>query len=261
MKLIISDIDGTLLDDNGDLPPGNAEALAAAHERGVRVALATIRKHDSAKFVAAQLGLPCALACQGGATIYDETGTELRNLTIPLELARALATLADEHCLPLVATVDEANYYTPGSQPAAFLNVPGRDVVRIADVLDRPPTRFIVRGELGVGLLMEAFAGAPLRFVRHYHRDGALQDAAITHADATKESALAFLCRRWSIDPSQVLALGDAESDVGMIRMAGVGVALGDAHPHVRAAADWVAPSAGDAGLAAAVRRFVLSAM
>jgi hydroxymethylpyrimidine pyrophosphatase-like HAD family hydrolase len=258
IRLIITDIDGTLLDDNGDLPPGNAEALAAAHQQGVRLALATIRKRDSAALVAAQLGLPCVLACQGGAAIYDEAGAELRNLAIPLELARALAALADEHRLPLLATVDETNYYTPGSQPAAFLIVPGQDVARIVDVLDRPPTRFIVRGELGVGLLMEAFAGAPLRFVRHYGRDGSLQDAAITHIEATKEAALAFLCRRWSIDPAQVLALGDAEADIGMIRMAGIGVALGDAHSAVRAAADWVAPNAGDAGLAAALRRFVL---
>jgi 5-amino-6-(5-phospho-D-ribitylamino)uracil phosphatase len=105
---------------------------------------------------------------------------------------------------------------------------------------------------------MKRFADAPLRFVRHYRPDGTLYDAAITHADATKETALAFLCRAWAIDPSQVLALGDSESDIGMIRMAGVGVAVGNAHPPVKAAADWIAPSAGEAGLAAAVRRFVL---
>ena len=58
------------------------------------------------------------------------------------------------------------------------------------------------------------------------------------------------------VEPS----LGDAEADIGMLRMAGVGVAVGNAHPEVKAAADWVAPSAGDAGLAAAVRRFVLNA-
>ncbi|MFL5807002.1 MAG: HAD family hydrolase [Roseiflexaceae bacterium] len=258
IRLIITDIDGTLLDHSGDLPPGNAEALAAAIQRGARLALATIRKRDSAELVAAQLGLPCALVGQGGATIHDEAGIELRSLTIPLDLARAIAALADEHRLPLLTTIDEVNYYTPGSQPAAFVITHGRDVARAADALDRPPTRFIVRGELGVGLLMAAFAGAPLRFVRHYRRDGTLHDAAITHADATKEAALEFLCRRWSIDPAHVLALGDAESDIGMIRMAGVGVALGDAHPDVRAAADWVAPSAGDSGLAVALRRFVL---
>jgi HAD superfamily hydrolase (TIGR01484 family) len=259
MQLIITDIDGTLLDHRGDLPPGNAEALAAALARGARLALATIRKRDSTERVAQQLGLPCALACDGGATIYDERGAELRALTIPLDLARAIAALADEHRLPLVTTIEGINYYTPDSHPATHIFAPGRDVTRALDALDRPPARLIVRGAAGVELLMRAFADAPLRFVRHYRPDGTLHDAAITHIDATKESALAFLCRAWGIAPEQALALGDSESDIGMIRIAGVGVAMGDAHAEVRAAADWVAPRAGEAGLAAAVRRFALA--
>jgi HAD superfamily hydrolase (TIGR01484 family) len=258
IQLIITDIDGTLLDYNGDLPPGNAEALAMALERGVRLVLATIRKRDSTEFVVRQLGLPCTLVCQGGTTIFDEDRVTLRNLTIPLDLARSIAALADKHRLPLLTTVDEVNYFTPGAHPVAFVSPSGRDIARTIDVLDRPPTRFIVRGERGAKLLMETFADAPLRFVRHYSRDGTLHDAVITAATATKESALAFLCQRWAIDPAHVLALGDAEADIGMIRMAGTGVAMGNAHPEVHAATDWVAPSAGDAGLAAALRRFVL---
>jgi 5-amino-6-(5-phospho-D-ribitylamino)uracil phosphatase len=256
IKLIITDIDGTLLDHNGDLPPGNAEALAAALARGARLALATIRKRDSTERVAHQIGLPCALICQGGATIYDEQGAELCALTIPLDLARSVAALADDHRLPLLTTVDELNYYTPGAQSASYIITSWRGVQNNLEALAGPPTRFIVRGAVGVELLMHAFADAPLRFVRHYRPDGTLYDAAITHIDATKESALAFLCRQWAIDPAQALALGDSESDIGMIRMAGIGVAMGDAHAEVRAAADWVAPRAGESGLAAAVRRF-----
>ena len=105
MKLIITDIDGTLLDHSGDLPPGNAEALAQASERGVRLALATVRKRDSAELIARQIGLPCALIGQGGATIHDEAGTELHTATIPFDLAWAIAALADEHRLPLLTTV------------------------------------------------------------------------------------------------------------------------------------------------------------
>ena len=260
INLIVTDIDGTLLDHNGDLPPGNAEALAAALERGARLALATIRKRDSTERIAQQLGLPCTLVCQGGATIYEERGAELRALTIPLDLARSLAALADEHRLPLLTTVDEQNYYTPGAQPASYIVTSWRGVHSNLDALAGPPTRFIVRGAAGVELLMRAFADAPLRFVRHYRPDGTLHDAAITHIDATKESAFAFLCRRWALDPAHVLALGDSESDIGMIHMAGIGVAMGDAHAEVRAAADWVAPRAGESGLAAAVRRFALGA-
>jgi hypothetical protein len=259
IRLIITDIDGTLLDRYGGLPPGNAEALAAALGRGARLALATVRKRDATEEIARRLALPCVLVCQGGAAVYDEQGTQLRSLAIPLDLARAIATLADEHRLPLLTTIDEINYYTPGSHPSAHVITSGYDVACALDALVRPPTRFIVRGQPGVDVLMQAFADAPLRFVRHYRPDGTLHDAAITHAGATKESALEFLCRDWQIALADVLALGDSESDIGMIRLAGSGVAMGNAHRLVQDAADWVAPSAGDAGLAVAVRRFVLN--
>lgn len=259
IRLIISDIDGTLLDRYGDLPPGNAEALAEALGCGVRLVLATVRKLDAATNIARRLGLTCALVCQGGATIYDEHGESLRTAAIPIELARAIAALADEQRLPLLTTIDELNYYMPGSQPPAHIDTAGVDVSSSLAVLSRPPTRFIIRGELGVNLLMKTFAAAPLRIVRHYRADGTLYDAAITHADATKEAALDFLCRRWDIAPVVVLAIGDAEADIGMIRMAGVGVSVGNAHSLVKDAADWIAPSAGDAGVAVAVRRFVLN--
>jgi HAD superfamily hydrolase (TIGR01484 family) len=259
IRLVISDIDGTLLGHDGALPAANAAAFASVAQRGVRVVLATIRKRDSAEQVASQLGLPCTLVCDGGATIYDERGARRHSVTIPLDLARAVAALADEHQLPLLTTIDELNYYAPGSRPAAHIITQGVDVARSLDAIDRPPSRFIVRGEEGVELLMRAFSQAPLRFVRHYQADGTLADAAITHAGATKQAALALLCHQWSIDPQHVLAIGDAEADIGMLQMAGVGVAVGDAHPSVRAVADWVAPNAAEAGVAVALQRFVRS--
>jgi 5-amino-6-(5-phospho-D-ribitylamino)uracil phosphatase len=261
IKLIISDIDGTLLAPDSTLPAENVVALGLAAERGVRLAVATIRKRDSADQIARRLGIACTLVCDGGATIYDERGARLHSQPIPLDLARALAALADAHQLPLLTTIDELNYYTPGSRPAAHIVTKGVDVDTALAALERPPSRFIMRGELGVELLMRAFADAPLSFVRHYHADGTLADAAITHVGATKEAALALLCRQWALDPADVLALGDAEADIGMLRLAGVGVAVGNAHASVKAAADWVAPSAAEAGVAAAVRRFVLDGL
>jgi 5-amino-6-(5-phospho-D-ribitylamino)uracil phosphatase len=261
IRLIISDIDGTLLGPDGSLPPENVAAFGQAAALGVRLAVATIRKRDSAQQVARQLGAACTLVCDGGATIYDEQGAQLYSQTIPLDLARALATLADAHGLPLLTTIDEVNYYTPGSHPAAHIAAKGVDVDTALAALERPPARFIVRGEQGVELLMRAFVDAPLRFVRHYHADGTLADAAITHAGATKEAALAFLCRHWALDPAGVLALGDAEADIGMLRLAGVGVAVGNAHASVKDAADWIAPDAAAGGVAAAVRCFVLDAL
>src|SRR5215213_2363189 len=209
IKLIISDIDGTLIGPDGILPSENVVALGLAAARGVRLAVATIRKRDSAEQIARRLGAACTLVCDGGATIYDENGARLHSQSIPLDLARELAALADAHHLPLLTTIDELNYYTPGSHPAAHIVTQGVDVASAVAALDRPPSRFIVRGELGVELLMRTLA-----------------DAAITHAGATKAAALAWLCQQRALDPAEVLALGDAEADIGMLRLAGVGVAV-----------------------------------
>ncbi len=60
-------------------------------------------------------------------------------------------------------------------------------------------------------------------------------------------------------DADEVLALGDAEADAGMLAWAGVGVAMGNAMPEACRAADWIAPTHDQAGFAAALERFVLN--
>jgi hypothetical protein len=259
IRLIASDIDGTLLDEWGDLPEANARALRAASGRGVHLALASIRKHDSSAHIAGLIGVPCTLITQGGALIYDETGAVIHEAYIGLELARELALFADHEGLPLMATLDEFNLYRPDSHPSIDMrHISGRDVTSLAEVLVRPPSRFVVRGQRAYERLFGAFGDAPLRWVRHY-RGSELYDAVLTHPDATKEWALSFVCARLGIRTAAVLALGDAEADIGMLRLAGIGVAMENAQPDVKAAADWIAPRADEAGVAATIERFVLS--
>jgi hydroxymethylpyrimidine pyrophosphatase-like HAD family hydrolase len=123
--------------------------------------------------------------------------------------------------------------------------------------VEAPPTRFMVTGERGVSLLLDRFGGARLRIVRHFRADGTLLDAAVTAAGGTKEAGLAVLCEAEGIPLAEVLAIGDAESDAGMLRAAGVGVAVEDGSPEAKAAADWIAPAAADCGVAAAIRRYL----
>jgi hydroxymethylpyrimidine pyrophosphatase-like HAD family hydrolase len=86
-----------------------------------------------------------------------------------------------------------------------------------------------------------------------------MASAVLTHPQANKADAVATLISSIGIERSQVLALGDAEADAGMLAWAGVGVAMGNAMPQARKVATWIAPSHDQAGFAAAVRRFVLN--
>ena len=75
------------------------------------------------------------------------------------------------------------------------------------------------------------------------------------HADAGKGPALRRLCDALGIPPPETAAFGDTEVDLPMIELAGLGVAMGDAPEPVQAAANMVAGTALEDGVATAIRR------
>ena len=74
----------------------------------------------------------------------------------------------------------------------------------------------------------------------------------------SKAVALSKIAQHYGIPMTQVMAIGDAPNDVGMLQAAGVGVAMDNAHELVKEVADWVAPSNNDHGVHAALARFGL---
>jgi HAD superfamily hydrolase (TIGR01484 family) len=257
IRLVATDVDGTLVAPGGAVPGENRAALREAAARGVAIALATVRVRRTALRIQDELGVPVHMVCQAGATVHAADGTLLREEAIPLDLAREVAAFADAQGFGVLATVAGEHRRGPGHENALPSDRPPQaEAPTNLSMVDVAPTRFMVTGARGVGLLMERFAGAPLRIVRHYRPDGSILDAAITAAGATKERGLGFLLAHLGLAPEAVLAIGDAESDAAMLRAAGVGVAGGDAHPAARDAADWIAPRAVECGVAAAVRRF-----
>jgi hypothetical protein len=80
----------------------------------------------------------------------------------------------------------------------------------------------------------------------------------IMSPDAGKSVALQKVADHYGIPMQQVMALGDAPNDVGMLQLAGVGVAMDNARPVVKAVADWIAPTNNDHGVHAALVRYGL---
>lgn len=79
----------------------------------------------------------------------------------------------------------------------------------------------------------------------------------IASYQADKGRALQFLCEKYSIDPQHTMALGDGPNDVGMIKFAGLGVAMGNAFDQVKAEADLVVPSNDDDGVAHTLWKYI----
>ena len=261
ISLIATDIDGTLLDNENRLPAANRAAIHAAVAQGVRFALVTARKGSTTRRVADQVGVPCALIAHNGARIWDWDGTSLANWTLPLDVTLAVADFADEHAIPLLLTIDEVNYYGP-QYPRQFgaATADDRSTLTNRAAVVGVPTRIITVGEDNINTLTAAFGTVNDTLVlhRYYTRLGAMYSAVITHTQANKATALATLCRHNAIAAEAVLALGDAEADVPMLRWAGTGVAMSNGMDEAIAAADWLAPPHTEEGFARAVERFVL---
>jgi hydroxymethylpyrimidine pyrophosphatase-like HAD family hydrolase len=74
----------------------------------------------------------------------------------------------------------------------------------------------------------------------------------------SKAVALRAVAKHYNVPMGQVMAIGDAPNDVGMLQLAGVGVAMANAHKVVKNVADWIAPSNNDHGVHAALVRYGL---
>jgi len=79
-----------------------------------------------------------------------------------------------------------------------------------------------------------------------------------TAAGVDKGEGVRHLLALLGVDPARVLAIGDNENDVPVLRLVGMPVAMGNATASVKALAQWIAPSIDDEGAALAMRRFIL---
>ncbi len=262
-KLIALDLDGTLLNSGLGLSDVNAEALRQAIDAGVQVVLATSRWYGLALRTAERLGIDTPLICSNGAIVKRPSdGRELLHKYLDPDLARDVVSAGDDGRWEMFTTIGEATYMQkrPGVIPEmlpAGLKVADRQSEHLGE---GPPTCVLVFGDAGVATITERFLPAyedRARFsinrpvgLPHY--------VVLTHPEADKAQALELVCGELGVHPHDTMAMGDSESDLGMLRWAGLGVAMRNSPDEVKRAALHIAPSNDEDGVAWAVRKFLL---
>lgn len=275
IRLISVDLDGTLYRSDGTPAPDGLRQLQAARRAGVRVVINTTRNVGSVGHVCAQLGLRDPLICTNGAQIFAAPGGPVwASYTIPMDVARSIAQLADRNGWEISTSVGGNSYFRqrPGQVlgPVEFGLSPSGEGVQSRtqvivvgtneEALVAEPKRMLLHEPEAIVAAKELAAQFPqaCRTETYFEPDGRLHSLCILPRRADKGTALRFVAGRLEIPLEQVLAIGDNPNDVPMFGAAGVSVAMGNAPPEVRAAATVVGPSNDDEGVAWAVRRFAL---
>lgn len=267
IDLLALDLDGTLLRSDKRISGVTIDAIHAAQRNGTRVVIATARPPRSTRKIHKALGLDTYSIHYNGALIQDLTrGKVVDHQPIAVATVKkiiAAARKVDPECMVSIEILDK--WYTDqcpsthGLVPetgrlfepdfigplGAFLKVPVTKLMllappsRIAKVRDLVLTRF--KGEVSVAVC-----------------DQYLLQIAATGVD--KGTALAKLAQHYGAARENVMAMGDAPNDIGMIRWAGLGVAMANAWPNVLEASDVVVGPNDLDGVGQAIREFILDA-
>lgn len=271
VRLLVLDIDGTLLDPSGQLTPPTVAAVRAAVAAGCVVTLATGRRFRTARPIAAALGLELPILVQNGALIKDSCTEEV---LYHRHLSCAAAAVAVE-CLwqaglqPIVyenAFVGERVFTGPserdsavsgayfGRRPEDYLRcptlaalIPPAAPLEVAAVDDAARLLTVAPGLVHVGM----------RLINTTYTSGA-GFLEVLDAGCSKAEALYELARRLEVPMAQTMAIGDNLNDLELLTAAGIGVAMGNARSEVLAVAREVTASNAEDGVAQAIRRHVL---
>lgn len=261
-KLIAFDLDGTLLNDELVMSPRVRRALDQARARGILLTLASGRGYPALQPWVNHLGWTTPLICYQGAVVADATsGRAMFQLTFPQSQAADLIVFARERNLELLLFADDVIYVENKQRSDLYYDKWFGAAFRVVDDLTTAVPanliKFIIVGDGDdLDLLrpeVERRFGAYLQIVRS-HRFF-LEGLA---SEATKGRALAWLAARLGISRQETMAIGDSGNDRSMIAWAGLGVAVGNASEEAKSAADYIAPSVDDDGVAEALERFCL---
>lgn len=260
MRLIATDVDGTLIRGDHTFTSRTRAAFQAARDAGIRVVAVSGRQPYSIGAMVKSSALMGTCIGSNGAVVTDlETRQILRQATVSVDTQRRIAEEMTRLFpgLRVVSVRDGGDLYF-AEEGYQGLSDPGQVETlwpieqRIGlrdEVLAEPSGKLVLRDDNFHPSELLA-AARSLRIDGFHATTSGAPFLEIGAAGVNKAATLAWLCDRWGIEAKDVIAFGDNLNDVEMLQFAGRGVAMGNALPETKEAADEVTASNEDDGVA-----------
>lgn len=266
IKLIASDLDDTLLDRSSQISMENKRVVREVLDRGLTFTIATGRMFQATAPFARELGFSPEqpLICYNGALIKRLSGEVLYHRPLPVNLATTIAQYGQARGWTVNLYYNDELYVASWNQQVEdYANLAQVDVKVVEDLGD-----FIQDGNKALSKILivsdpqetprrigeiQSLVGSQTQIVSS--REKFME---ITTAAAHKGAALLWLAHFMGLRAEEVMAIGDSNNDVTMLKMAGIGVAVANASSGVKAVADFETSAHYEHGVARALNKFVL---
>ena len=267
-KLIALDMDGTLLNPQGQITPRTHAAIAAARARGVTVVLTSGRPLEGMSAYLIELGLTGPddyVICYNGALVQQVADHRiLRSQLLTGADARAIAHLADElgvniHGFSVRQGLISPRVSTYTEHESRLVDMP----INLVDFATLPLDEQIMKVMMidEEPLLSRAISQLPAEL---YQRYTVVRSSPyfleFMNKQSNKGTGVAALAEHIGLSAAQVIAVGDAGNDRHMIEYAGLGVAMGNATDEIKGLAQHTTARNDDEGVAKVIEQFILNA-
>lgn len=268
IKMIALDLDNTLLLKDLTIPQETIDVLHEASERGAHVVISSGRMRAAAKRYADVIGTTDSIVCCNGAEIYSGDGQLMHDAGIPVETVKELVLLCEKKGIYVQLywgddiVIERWNEKTEG-----YPDAHNQKVIEVgcwSDAVNGKLDGIIMQSSPKALLIAEPDTvedviadiseamGGRLNFIR-----SSQSYVEVLAPGVSKGEGLKILADKLGIDSSEVMACGDNMNDMAMVTWAGTGVAVANAVPELKEAADYVASQERSYGVAEAVKKFV----
>ncbi len=267
-KLLVLDVDGTLLNNNKEITPATLATLLKVQQMGIQIVLASGRSTHGLLPIAEQLELDkyngFILSYNGGQIFNMQTKELLFERRIDPEMIPYLEKKANKNNFTIL-TYHKDRLYTNNAEDKHVKEEASRNNMQIkeskyfADAINFSPCKCML-----VSDDEEALIGLENHWKKRL--DGSLDVfrsepyfLEVVPPSINKADTLGVLTEKLSILPEEVMAIGDGICDVGMIQSAGLGIAMGNAQEVVKRCTDYTTATNEDDGVAKAVEEHIIS--
>ncbi|WP_010496689.1 Cof-type HAD-IIB family hydrolase [Paenibacillus elgii] len=244
-KIVFFDIDGTLVNENKEVPPDTVEAVRALKANGVEPVIATGRAPYFIKPLADQLGIESFVCMNGAYAVYR--GKPVYKRVIPKVSIEALINLAAGHGHSLVFEGEHAycsdrvkHPFVTESVLSLKVELPGHDPEfwKANDIFQMFLHCESHEEHLYQGLVPE------LKLIRWHPKA-----MDVLPAGGSKAQGIEAMLERLGITPSEAVAFGDGLNDKEMLEFVGLGIAMGNSHQELLPYADYVTSHVDEGGI------------
>ena len=260
IKLVATDIDGTILIPEGEFTQGVKDCVCKLCEKGIKVVLVTGRMNAAAKRIAKDLGLDTpVVSYQGGLVV--ENDKKLYERYLSEEQTERILTWAREENIHINLYNDDVLY----SESDCY------EIQRYCNNLhtERTIKNFNEINKDKINKLLAIDYSNPERITR-YEKE--LQEIfpdlyivkstpyflEFSNPEGSKKAAVEFLQNYWGLEKEEILTIGDQNNDIALLQAGGVKIAMGNATEELKAEADFITESVFDDGFVKAMEKFCL---